>query len=203
MSWYKSLDLNQCDNLYVNDKRVFVFINFIDSHPDTKITTYNQLEYILAEKHSFAKWYQGVKKQWELLNDVPEWLLSDSTLREVWLAEYQDKLVELKKKRATNIKALKNAKVAYDLAIYKANEDLAIAQEEIYLETPVLLINDITEGSLPEYYFLAKHSLDTKEERSRFRQEELAKFKLNLLNKFTKGELTVNELLTLVKDGVL
>jgi hypothetical protein len=196
--WLNSLTESQRDEAMVSEKRVFVLYNFFLDHPDSQVLNYSQLAYLIQEKGSLRKWNESIKDKWSLLNDVPEWLIGDSTLREYWMANYQSELIKLRLIQQSTLDANNKARKLFEETVKRNDQDLAKAEDAVYDLNPVILIHKITPAALNEAELLELHSL-TKEERKIARKGLVNDYKLNLLRQYNAGEITKEQLIEIVK----
>jgi hypothetical protein len=196
--YLNSLSESVKDDLIISNKSVFIFHHFLLDHPDTLITTWSQLSYILQEKSSMKDWYDDILSKWKLLNDVPSWLLGNAKLREHWLTHYHNKLVSLRLAQSKCLEADNKAKEIYDQSLKTNAAELHLVEEQIYDENPIILIHKIMPSALSEADLLKLHDLN-KEERKLKRKELLDDYKLNLMERFINKQLTLKELNELVK----
>lgn len=197
-AYLSNLDLIERDRLIITDKRIFIFHNFLLDHPHTLVDNWNQLEYLLQEKSSFRSWFDECKTKWSLLNDIPEWLVSDPNLRELWVDKYQSSLVVLRQRQMSTIEANNKARLLYEETIALNNKQLATFEDKIYFDNPVIMIHKVNPSALPEAELLKLHSLN-KEQRRDIRKDLINQYRKDLLDRFTKGDLSLQELIDLVK----
>lgn len=198
VEYMKGLVDSELDKLIISDKRAFVLFHFYTDHPNTLVKNYDELEYLLQEKRSFKKWKDQINDKWSLLNDVPEWLLPDPQLRDYWMSNFQSKLISLRLEESKTLERNNQAKAIYDQTVEKNNKALEVYQDVLYGEDPIILIHRITPSALSEADLLKLHHLN-KEERKEKRKELVNQFKLELLTKYKKGDISKDELFELVK----
>lgn len=173
--------------------------NFLLDHPDTKVRTWDQLSYILEEKHSFATWFKDINDRWNLLNDVPEWLIDEPQLRDVWISEYQDQLISLRLATQEKIKKDQQARIDYDNALKLNEKQLTQFEETIFDKHPIVLIHKITPSALSEADLLKIYEKSSKEDRRSLRKKLVNGFRLDLLRRYECGELSLQDLKEIVK----
>jgi hypothetical protein len=91
------------------------------------------------------------------------------------------------------------ARRLYEDTIKKNNEEFAFEEDMVYREEPVLLIHKVRPSAMSESDLLSIHSL-TKEQRRLKRLELVNGFRLDLLRRYKEGDLSLDELLKLVKE---
>jgi len=197
-SLLSSLDGNVLNKCIVSDKRFFTFNNFIVDHPDSLITNFSQLRYILAEKGSLKQWAVELNSKWELLNATPDWLINNEELRTKWLQEYQGELISIRLKEIEIADAINKARATYESAVATNNRELQDFQDNVYKNNPVLLIHLITPSALSESDLIRLHSLP-KAERKIQRKLLLNEYKISLLQEYHEKKLTPEKLIERVK----
>jgi hypothetical protein len=91
------------------------------------------------------------------------------------------------------------ARAEFETALHAADLKLQTEKALLYKTNPVILIHRITANSLPEGDLLQLHNADTKIERKELRQLLVSKYKILLLQQYTKEEITYEQLLDIVK----
>lgn len=197
-TWWLSLDDKLKDKLLIKDKRLYIFNQFLLDHPQTLVVTYEQLDYLLREKKSFKAWSEKIQDQWTLLNNIPEWLMGDADLRDLWINEFQDQLVSLRLEQNKTLQSNNKAREVFNASCEANNASLATYEDNLYKQSPVILIHKVTPSALPEADMLCLHELN-KEERREKRKSLVNDYRLKLLRDHQSGELTTQQLIDLVK----
>lgn len=193
-----SINTTDKDKLITSDRRVFIFYQFITDHPDTLVENFAQVNYLINEKSSFRKWKTNVYDQWTLLKNVPEWLVNETELRDIWIAEYHDQLITLRLEQMKTTEENNKARNIFEQSVKRNNELLSNFEDQLYKDNPVILIHKITPSALPEADILKLHELD-KEERRQVRKDLVEVYKRKLLKDFRNGNLSLEELINLTK----
>lgn len=174
-------------------RKFFLYRKFLDDHPDTMITIWHELEYVLINRENMRGWYDDAKEEWSLMTSIPDWLTNNDELRENWKREYQQKLVDMKNAESEASKLNNQARKNYDAIVSRNNESLKLKQDELYRDNPVLLIHRIQSSALSEADIITL-SKAKKEERRILRKKLVTEFKLSLYERYKSGELSVQDL---------
>jgi hypothetical protein len=184
---------------FENCRHFFTFSKFLLDHKSTKVVSYDQVLFLLSNGKSFNAWSSSVKAEWELMHSVPEWVGDDSEMKKYWELEFQSHLIKLGGHSKTRDMALKEAEAVYKKSVSTANEIYKQKELEICSNAPGLLIHRISSDSLPEHHLLDIMAISNKKERTEAKKKYLNQYRLELLKKFQKGDISLESLIDLVK----
>jgi hypothetical protein len=96
------------------------------------------------------------------------------------------------------MEANNKAREIFNASIELNNRNLELYEDSLYKESPVILIHKVTPSALPEADMLCLHELNKEQRRDR-RKKLVNDYRLKLLRQHQSGELTIQQLLALVK----
>jgi hypothetical protein len=186
-------------NLVRDDKQKFILCMWNHDNPEIIFHNFNSLIAFINRSRELQKWHKSISKRYAYLHELPDWVLSDSDLRENWVVDSSDIYENLKRQRKSIINEKQQLIDSTNEALSNIDEQESKLLEKFYRQYPVVAINKIPVQGLPSEIFL-KHSHLNGEHLDRALNKELDLYKQELCHRFVVGNESRDELIKLLKQ---
>jgi hypothetical protein len=182
----------------LNDKRLFVMIEFINAYPTSKVENYAELLLLINSNNAIQKWYKEVTARFATYSESPSWLLEDPKLQDVWKSNFQSLYNNYRDQRNVFQSQRENIQRTIELQLENLDESESQFDLDFYKQNPVLLINNISVQSLPFEITEKYLKLSTKDRKDSLKRE-VDIYKRQLFTSYLKGDLKYEDLYNIVK----
>jgi hypothetical protein len=180
-------------------KKYFVLAMWNHSHSGQKFNNFEALITFINMSKFLQTWYQATSKRYAYLHELPEWVLLDDKLRELWITDSSTIFSEHKKARKALVVERQRFidSIEIELAeIARKERDLL---ETFYRKYPIVAISKIPVQGLPSNIFLS-HSDKTGDALENALQRDLDNYKQELCLKYVSGNGDIKELIKLLGE---
>jgi len=195
-----SLDLSKVEDLtmYLKDKRLFLLNQWLIDHPYSKINNYADLHKIINKSKAAQTCLQTANLKYVELTSMPEWIIDIPEIRNAWNVTYLEDYSEFKVLQRKHTEDKKRISDEYRRNIDKINESLNTQMTLIGQRNPLVLIEKITVDALPMDRY--ESTLSMEEDKAKDSLKVILKeYKQDLASKVINKEMTISELLTVLK----
>jgi hypothetical protein len=195
------IDISEIKDItaYIKDKRLFLLNQWLIDHPYSKINNYADLHKIINKSKVAQAWLQTANGKYVELSSMPEWIIEVPEIRNSWNVTYLDDYAEFKIAQRKHVEEKKRLSDEYRRNIDKINDLLNNQMTSIGTRNPLVLIEKITVDALPMEKYEPTLQMDEEEAKIKLK-EILVNYKQELANKLVNKELTIPQLLDLLKN---
>lgn len=199
IGWKNGLTTTDIHGRLIKSKRFYIFHNFLKDFTESGAANYSEVLYLISSKTAYKAWLLDLNKAWKLLAETPGWLVTDDVLRGRWEAGFMTALDKVRGFEAACKLTQEKAKKLYDQSLAAAETKVNAEKGLLFRENPILLIHQMSGDSLSDKDTLLVKRTDGKRNARDKRKELLAKYKVHLLERYTKGDLSYEALEEIVK----
>lgn len=185
--------------LYIEDKRLFLLNQWLIDHPYSKINNYADLHKIINKSKAAQTWLQTANSKYVELTSMPDWIIDVPEIRNSWNITYLDDYAEFKLSQRKYVEEKRRISDEYRRNIDKINDALNTQMTQIGSRNPLVLIEKITVDALPMDRY--EPTLELTEDEAKVKLKTiLIEYKQELANKLISKEMSIPQLLELLKN---
>jgi len=181
----------------LSDKRLYIFTEFLLEYGHISVKNYKQVLTLVNTSTVLQRWLKDVNASFKLLNQTPDWVISDPVIENEWKLQYESIIQTFKFELSKLQTERDELQVKYNKDIGVIDTKQSVLEHTLHESNPALLINRISVQALP-FEITAKYLDLSHKSRRNALKNELVLFKQKLFKDFKSGNITTQELLDLV-----